>query len=69
MIRAIFLLPLLLMMACGPQGTPAGTGIRVGLEGSIATLDPRLAVEARAMQIDPLIYSSLLRMDATVHPQ
>jgi peptide/nickel transport system substrate-binding protein len=64
MIRAIFLLLLLLMMACGPQGTPAGTGIRVGLEGSIATLDPRLAVEARAMQIDPLIYSSLLQVDA-----
>ena len=56
-------MPILLMMACGPQGTPVGTGIRVGLEGSIATLDPRLAVEARAMQIDPLIYSSLLQMD------
>ncbi|MCJ7664855.1 MAG: ABC transporter substrate-binding protein [Desulfobacterales bacterium] len=63
MVRAILLLPILLMMACGPQGTPVGTGIRVGLEGSIAALDPRLAVEARAMQIDPLIYSSLLQMD------
>jgi peptide/nickel transport system substrate-binding protein len=40
-----------------------GTGIRVGLEGSIATLDPRVAVEARAMQIDPLIYNSLLQVD------
>jgi peptide/nickel transport system substrate-binding protein len=64
MARAVLLLPILLMMACGAQGTLVGTGIRVGLEGSIATLDPRLAVEARAMQIDPLIYSSLLEMDA-----
>jgi peptide/nickel transport system substrate-binding protein len=61
--RAILLVPILLVMACVARGTPVGTGIRVGLEGSIATLDPRVAVEARAMQIDPLIYSSLLQVD------
>jgi peptide/nickel transport system substrate-binding protein len=52
------------MMACGTQETLVGAGMQVGLDGSIATLDPRVAVEARAMQIDPLIYSSLLQVDA-----
>ncbi len=61
--RVFLLVPLLLMMACGSQEPLVGTGIRVGLDGSIATLDPRLAVEARAMQIGPLIYSSLLQLD------
>jgi peptide/nickel transport system substrate-binding protein len=61
--RVILLLPLLFVMACGAQGSLVGTGIRVGIEGSIATLDPRLAVEARAMQIAPLLYNSLLQVD------
>jgi peptide/nickel transport system substrate-binding protein len=61
--RVILLALILLMMACGSQETLVGTGIRVGLDGSIATLDPRVAVEARAMQIAPLIYSSLLELD------
>jgi len=61
--RLILLLPLLMVLACGHQGDLAGTGIRVGLDGSIATLDPRVAVEARAARIGPLIYSSLLQLD------
>jgi len=62
--KAIFLLTLLVIVACGSRGTLVGTGIRVGLDGSIASLDPRFAVEARAARIDPLIYSSLLQLDA-----
>jgi peptide/nickel transport system substrate-binding protein len=61
----ILLMPLLLVLACGSPEILPGTGIRVGLDGSIATLDPRLAVEARAARIGPLIYSSLLRLDET----
>jgi peptide/nickel transport system substrate-binding protein len=61
--RCLFFLPLLLVVACGSPGTLPGTGIRVGLDGSIATLDPRVAIGARAARIDPLIYSSLLRLD------
>jgi peptide/nickel transport system substrate-binding protein len=61
--RVILLVPILLIMACGSRGSLVGTGIRVGLDGSIATLDPRVAVEARAMQIAPLVYSSLLQLD------
>jgi peptide/nickel transport system substrate-binding protein len=61
--RIILLLPLLFVLACGAQENLSGMGIRVGIEGSIATLDPRLAVEARAMQIAPLLYNSLLQMD------
>jgi peptide/nickel transport system substrate-binding protein len=61
--KAILLLPLLVIVACGSQETLIGTGMRVGLDGSIATLDPRLAVEARAARIGPLIYSSLLQLD------
>jgi peptide/nickel transport system substrate-binding protein len=65
MSRLILLVPLLLVLACGSPEIFSGTGIRVGLDGSIATLDPRLAVEARAARIDPLIYSSLLKLDET----
>ena len=65
MVRLILLLPLLLVLACSSPEPLAGTGIRVGLDGSIATLDPRLAVEARAARISPLIYSSLLKLDET----
>ena len=61
--RVILLLPLMFVLACGARGNLVGTGIRVGIEGSIATLDPRLAVEARAMQIAPLLYNSLLQVD------
>ena len=61
--RLILLLPLLLVLACGSQETIPGKGIRVGLDGSIATLDPRVAVEARAARIGPLIYSSLLQLN------
>lgn len=65
MARLSHLLPLLLVLACGSQGTLPGTGIRVGLDGSISTLDPRFTVGARAARISPLIYSSLLQLDAT----
>lgn len=61
--KVMLLLPLLVIVACGSQGNLIGTGIRVGLDGSITTLDPRLAVDARAVRIDPLIYSSLLQLD------
>jgi peptide/nickel transport system substrate-binding protein len=40
-----------------------GKGIRVGLDGSISTLDPRFAIEARAARIGPLVYNSLLQLD------
>jgi peptide/nickel transport system substrate-binding protein len=63
MARLLALLPLLLVLACGAPETTPGMGIRVGLDGTISTLDPRLAVEARAARIDPLIYSSLLKLD------
>jgi peptide/nickel transport system substrate-binding protein len=63
MARLLLLLPLLLILACNAPETLSGTGIRVGLDGSIATLDPRLAVGARAARIGPLIYSSLLKLD------
>ena len=65
MVRLILLLPLLLVLACSSSETLPGTGIRVGLDGSIATLDPRVAVGARAARINPLIYSSLLKLDET----
>jgi peptide/nickel transport system substrate-binding protein len=61
--KGVFLLPLLVLVACGVSRTLVGTGIRVGLDGSIASLDPRFAVEARATRIDPLIYSSLLQLN------
>jgi len=61
--KGMFLLPLLVIAACGSEETLVGTGIRVGLDGSIASLDPRFAVEARAARINPLIYSSLLQLD------
>jgi peptide/nickel transport system substrate-binding protein len=63
MVRLILLLSLLLVLACSSSETVPGTGIRVGLDGSIATLDPRFAVGARAARISPLIYSSLLQLD------
>jgi peptide/nickel transport system substrate-binding protein len=63
MVRLTLLLPLLLVLACGSQEDLTGSGIRVGLDGSIATLDPRVAIEARAARIGPLIYSSLLQLD------
>jgi peptide/nickel transport system substrate-binding protein len=63
MVRLFLLVPLLLVLACSSSETLSGTGIRVGLDGSIATLDPRVAVEARAARIGPLIYSSLLKLD------
>ena len=35
----------------------------IGLDGTLSTLDPRLAIGARAERISPLIYSSLLELD------
>ena len=63
MVRLLALLSLLLVLACGAPETIPGRGIRVGLDGSISTLDPRLAVGARAARISPLIYSSLLKLN------
>jgi peptide/nickel transport system substrate-binding protein len=65
MVRLILLLPLVLVLGCSSSEPLPGTGIQVGLDGSIATLDPRVAVEARAARISPLIYSSLLKLDET----
>lgn len=63
MARLLSLVPLLLMLACSAPEAIPGMGIRVGLDGNIATLDPRLAVGARAARISPLIYSSLLKLN------
>ncbi|MBW2037992.1 MAG: ABC transporter substrate-binding protein [Deltaproteobacteria bacterium] len=63
MSRFILILPLFLLLACGSRGALPGKGIRVGLDGSISTLDPRFAVGARASRIAPLLYSSLLQLD------
>ena len=41
---------------------PAGEVV-VGLDGTLSTLDPRLAIGARAERISPLIYSSLLELN------
>jgi peptide/nickel transport system substrate-binding protein len=65
MARVFLLVPLLLVLACSSPETLHGPGIRVGLDGNIATLDPRVAVGARAARIGPLIYSSLLKLDET----
>jgi peptide/nickel transport system substrate-binding protein len=63
MYRFIIILPLFLLLACGPRETIPGKGIRVGLDGSIPTLDPRFAIEARAARICPLVYNALLQLD------
>jgi len=59
----LIILPLFLLLACGSKQTLPGKGIRVGLDGSISTLDPRFSVGARAARIAPLLYSSLLQLD------
>lgn len=61
--RGALVCVLILFLACTHPPYPEGKGVRVGLEGGIPTLDPRLAVDARGMQIAPLIYSSLLQVD------
>lgn len=63
MFRFIYIVPLLLLLACGSRAALPGKGIKVGLDGSISSLDPRYAVGARAARIASLLYSSLLQLD------